>query len=114
VGTTALVLISSATSGQTAGYSLIAVGLFNSIMFPTIFSLAIEGAGPRTAEASGLLCMAIVGGAVVPYLTGVTADHVGLSLALLVPAVCYVFIFVYGLLARSSTAVEDSPVTVAP
>ncbi len=110
VGTTALVILSSISSGQLAGYSLIAVGLFNSIMFPTIFSLAIEGAGRRTAEASGLLCMAIVGGAAVPFVTGVTADHIGLSLALLVPAVCYVFIFIYSLFAHGQKPAEDSMV----
>lgn len=107
VGTTALVLTSCFTSGPTAGYALIAVGLFNSIMFPTIFTLAIEGQGKRTAEASGLLCMAIVGGAAIPYLTGKAADHIGLTLAMLVPAACYVVIFLYGLFAHGHKVVED-------
>lgn len=114
VGGVGLVLLSAGSSGHVAGYALIAVGLFNSIMFPTIFSLSIEGAGPRTGEASGLLCMAIVGGAVIPYLTGKAADHIGLSLALLVPAVCYALIFAYGLFAHAHKAAVDAPVTVAP
>ena len=72
----------------------------NSIMFPTIFSLAIEGLGASTSRGSGLLCQAIVGGAIVPLATGWTADQVGIGLALLVPAACYVVIASYGWYAR--------------
>jgi len=87
--------------GTVAAATLLAVGLFNSIMFPTIFTLAIEGEDADTPEASALLCMAIVGGAIVPVLTGAAADRVGLSLALLVPAICYVWIAIYGLIAAA-------------
>jgi len=88
-GVIALLLTSANTIGVVSGWSLLAVGLCNSIMFPTIFSLASEGLGKRAAEGSGVICVAIVGGAVVPLLTGHAADHWGLKAALLVPALCY-------------------------
>jgi FHS family L-fucose permease-like MFS transporter len=99
-GAITLLLISSHSSGALAGYSLLAVGLCNSIMFPTIFSLASEGLGRRAADGSGIICVAIVGGAVVPLITGFAADHVGLQLAMLVPAVCYAVIAAFGVFAR--------------
>jgi MFS transporter, FHS family, L-fucose permease len=88
------------SAGMIAAVTVLAIGLCNSIMFPTIFTLAIEHLGDDTPRGSGLLCLAIVGGAVIPLLTGFTADHVGLSLALLVPALCYLWIAAYGMLAR--------------
>jgi MFS transporter, FHS family, L-fucose permease len=99
-GVLTLLLISSHTSGAVSGWSLLAIGLCNSIMFPTIFSLASEGLGPRAASASGLIGVAIVGGAVVPPLTGHMADLIGLKAALLVPAICYAGILSYGIYAR--------------
>jgi FHS family L-fucose permease-like MFS transporter len=95
-----LLAVSAQSSGALSGYSLLAIGLFNSIMFPTIFSLASEGLGERAAQGSGIICMAIVGGAVVPYLTGRVADVTGLKLALWVPAVCYAIIVAFGIYAR--------------
>jgi FHS family L-fucose permease-like MFS transporter len=95
-----LLIISANSNGFISGWSLLAIGLFNSIMFPTIFSLASEGLGPRAAEGSGVIGMAIVGGAIVPLLTGLAADSWGLKLALAVPAVCYVGILLYGWFAR--------------
>ncbi|HBI70445.1 MAG TPA: glucose/galactose MFS transporter [Massilia sp.] len=83
-----LLLVSANSTGMVSGWSLLAVGLFNSIMFPTIFSLASEGLGERAAEGSGLICVAIVGGAIVPLITGHAADLVGLKMALAVPAIC--------------------------
>jgi FHS family L-fucose permease-like MFS transporter len=77
-------------------WSLIAVGLFNSIMFPGIFTLAISGLGPHTGDASGVLVAAIIGGAIVPELQGVLADHVGLQLSFVLPAICYLYIAFYG------------------
>jgi MFS transporter, FHS family, L-fucose permease len=96
----ALLLISANTDGAVAGWSLLAVGLFNSIMFPTIFSLACEGLGPRAAEGSGIICMAIVGGAIVPWITGHAADWHGWQFALTVPALCYAGILSFGVYAR--------------
>jgi FHS family L-fucose permease-like MFS transporter len=96
----ALLLISANTDGAVAGWSLLAVGLFNSIMFPTIFSLACEGLGPQAAEGSGIICMAIVGGAIVPWITGHAADWHGWQFALTVPALCYAGILSFGVYAR--------------
>ncbi len=104
-GAIALILISANSTGAVAGYSLLAIGLMNSIMFPTIFSLASEGLGTRAAEGSGVIATAIVGGAIIPPLTGHLADvsH-SLQFALALPAACYVVIFLYGLYARKSVA----------
>lgn len=99
-----LLIVSGNSTGSIAGWSLLAIGLFNSIMFPTIFSLASEGLGPRAAEGSGVIGMAIVGGAIVPLLTGHAADIWGLKLALTVPAVCYAGILLYGWFARRPVA----------
>jgi len=96
----ALLAVSASSAGLVSGWSLLAIGLFNSIMFPTIFSLACEGLGRRAAEGSGIICMAIVGGAIVPLLTGMVADITGLKLALAVPALCYAGILGFGLYAR--------------
>jgi FHS family L-fucose permease-like MFS transporter len=101
VGAILLILISTNTTGVVSGYSLLAIGLMNSIMFPTIFSLASERLGPRAADGSGIINIAIFGGAVVPLLTGMIADVTGrLSVALLLPAVCYLVIAAFGIYAR--------------
>jgi FHS family L-fucose permease-like MFS transporter len=92
----ALLLTSATGSGAVSAWSLLAVGLFNSIMFPTIFSLASEGLGARAAEGSGIMCVAIVGGAIIPPLTGHAADVLGWKMALMVPAACYCCILAYG------------------
>jgi FHS family L-fucose permease-like MFS transporter len=102
--TITLLLVSANTTGMVSGWALLAVGLFNSIMFPTIFSLACEGLRERAAEGSGLICMAIVGGAIVPLITGTAADAVGLKMALGVPAVCYAIILCFGVFARRPRA----------
>jgi MFS transporter, FHS family, L-fucose permease len=96
----ALNLGSGLSSGAVAGWLLILVGLFNSIMFPTIFSLATEGMDREAPQASGILCTAIVGGAFVPPLFGLVADVGGLALALIVPIVCYAVIGLFGLYAN--------------
>jgi FHS family L-fucose permease-like MFS transporter len=101
LGAILLILWSANSAGVFAGYALLAIGLMNSIMFPTIFSLASEGLGERAADGSGIICMAIVGGAVVPPLTGHLADISGsLSVALALPAFCYAMIAAFGLYAR--------------
>lgn len=94
-----VILIGSAMGlgGPAAMWLLLAVGVFNSIMFPTIFSLALEGLGELTSRGSGLLCMAIVGGAIVPLLQAVLADGIGLLMSFSVPLVCYLYIGWYGL-----------------
>jgi FHS family L-fucose permease-like MFS transporter len=104
-----LLFTSAHSSGALAAWSLLAVGLFNSVMFPTIFSLASEGLGPRAKQGSGLLSMAIVGGAIVPYIAGHLADWRGLQFALLAPAVCYAGILAFGVYARHAAVDADLP-----
>jgi len=93
----ALVAVSMLTGGPTAMWSILAVGLFNSIMFPTIFSLGVAELGPLTGDGSGILNMAIVGGAILPVIQGAIADQFGLHHAFLLPIVCYLYILYYGL-----------------
>jgi MFS transporter, FHS family, L-fucose permease len=92
-----LLVTSMLTHGPTAMYSVIAIGLFNSIMFPTIFALGIERLGPLTDKASSLLIMAIVGGALIPLAQGALADSIGLQLSFILPLLCYGYILFYGL-----------------
>jgi FHS family L-fucose permease-like MFS transporter len=99
---------SSGSAGMVAAVSILSVGLFNSIMFPTIFALAVEGMGARTPQASGIICLAIVGGAIIPLITGAVADFAGLHFALLVPAVCYIWIAFYGLFAARHRISPDA------
>lgn len=99
-GAIALIAISANSTGAVAGYTLLAVGLMNSIMFPTIFSLACEKLGPRAADGSGIINVAIAGGAVIPAIYGALADTVGLAAALTLPALCYAIILNFGIFAR--------------
>lgn len=93
----ALLAVTMASGGQVAVYSVVAIGLFNSIMFPTIFALGIERLGPLTNKGSSLLIMAIVGGAAVPFLQGLLADAIGLHRSFVLPLLCYGYIIFYGL-----------------
>jgi FHS family L-fucose permease-like MFS transporter len=96
-GAITLILISTNSEGTLAGYSLLAIGLMNAIMFPTIFSLACEGLGPRAADGSGIINVAIFGGAVVPLATGIIVDSSGsIATGLLLPAACYAVIAAFG------------------
>ena len=95
-----LLATAGASTGVLSAGALLAIGLFNSIMFPTIFTLASEGLGSRAHEGSGIICVAIVGGAVVPLMTGHAADIVGLKAALAAPAACYAGIVAFGIYAR--------------
>lgn len=109
-GALALVAISMLTTGHLAVGSILLVGLFNSIMFPTIFTLAIVGLGPLTGEGSGLLIMAIVGGAAIPVLQGMIADKVGIHHAFVLPLICYLYIAYYGLIgSKVRHSREQSP-----
>ena len=94
--TIALILFSGLSSGAIAGWSIVFVGFFNSLMFPTIFSLGTEGLTDDAPRASGIMCTAIVGGALVPPLFGLVADGAGLKLALAVPIICYAIIASFG------------------
>lgn len=92
-----LLILAIFSSGSLAMWSLLLIGLFNSIMFPTIFSLSLNGLGKCTSQGSGILCLAIVGGAIVPLLQGIFADNIGLQPAFVIPIFCYLFIVYYGL-----------------
>ncbi len=92
-----LVTVAMLASGPLAMWALLLIGLCNSIMFPTIFSLAITGLKQHTSQGSGILCLAIVGGAIVPMAQAMLADTLGVQLSLVIPLVCYVFIAYYGL-----------------
>jgi len=94
-GAIAMLVVAMSTTGIVSGYALLSIGLLNAIMFPTIFTLACAGLGPRAAEGSGIICMAIVGGAIVPPLTGWLADQSSLRLSLAAPIVCYAVIALF-------------------
>ncbi|MFT4576636.1 MAG: FHS family L-fucose permease-like MFS transporter [Polaribacter sp.] len=91
-----MIVISISTTGLISMWSILAVGLFNSIMFPTIFTLSLEGLGDLKAQASGLLCMAIVGGAIIPFFFGSLIDGLGFKTAFLLVIACYAYILFYG------------------
>ena len=91
-----LTLVALLTTGGVAAVAILAIGLFNSIMFPTIFTLAIDGLGENTPKGSALLCMAIVGGAIIPVAQGFIADQTGLHASMMLPIGCYAFIAWYG------------------
>jgi FHS family L-fucose permease-like MFS transporter len=91
-----LVIVSMLTFGHFAMWSILLVGFFNSIMFPTIFTLGIAELGPLTGKASGLLVAAIVGGAIIPLAEGALADRIGIHHAFILPVLCYCYIAFYG------------------
>lgn len=92
-------------SGQFAAIAILSIGLFNSIMFPTIFSQTVIGLNDEdTPKAAALLCMGIVGGAILPLVTGYAADHIGLSLALIVPILGYAWLVYFGLFIHRQNA----------
>jgi MFS transporter, FHS family, L-fucose permease len=91
-----LVLMTIIGSGHIAMWTILSVGLFNSIMFPTIFSLAVNGLGKHRGQGSGILCAAIVGGAILPVVQGLFADRIGIQTAFFIPVLCYLYIAYYG------------------
>jgi len=91
-----LVSVSMLTFGHMAMWSILLVGLFNSIMFPSIFTLGVDGLGPLTGDGSALLIAAIIGGAIVPELQGFLADRIGIHHAFFLPVLCYLYIAYYG------------------
>ena len=97
-----LIIITMISDGAIAMWSILAVGLFNSIMFPTIFSLAIHDLKDATSHGAGVLCLAIVGGAIIPLVQGILADYIGIQLAFILPALCYGYIFYYALVGFAS------------
>jgi FHS family L-fucose permease-like MFS transporter len=102
-----LVTISMLTFGHVAMWSILLVGLFNSIMFPSIFTLGVEGLGPLTGKGSALLIAAIVGGAIIPELQGILADRIGIHHAFAIAAVCYLYIAYYGFKGSQRTVAAE-------
>jgi FHS family L-fucose permease-like MFS transporter len=108
VAATLFVFMSMFTSGQVAIWAVVICGFFNSIMFPNIFALGIAGLGPMTSKGSGLIMTAVVGGAVVPYLLGKAADVIGIQHALIIPAICYIYITFYGFVGSKPTRIVQA------
>lgn len=106
-----LLIIAMSSAGKVAMWSVLGIGLFNSIMFPTIFTLGLARLGRHTGEGSGVLCMAIVGGAIVPVVQGYFADTIGLLPSFVVPAVCYAYIVFYGLKGHVVRSVRDAEIS---
>ena len=110
-----LVVVSILTHGQTAMWTIIAVGLVNSVMFPSIFTIGLAGLGPLTSKGSSLMVAAIVGGALIPLAEGHLADAIGVQHAFFIPAVCYIYIALFGFLGgRRSEHVNAIPVPLVP
>jgi MFS transporter, FHS family, L-fucose permease len=105
---TFFVFVSMFSTGQVAIWAIVICGFFNSIMFPNIFALGIAGLGPLTSKGSGLIMTAVVGGAVVPLALGKAADAIGIQHALIIPAICYLFIAYYGLWGSKSTRIVQA------
>ena len=104
-----LLAVTVSSGGVVAMVAILAIGLCNSIQFATIFTLAIDGLGEHTAQGSGVLCTAIVGGAVIPPLYGALADAVGVQPAFLVLTLCYGTIAAYGLSRARVTPAPSLP-----
>src|SRR5215469_2468166 len=97
ISTSVLVAISMLSNGHVAMWSIILVGFFNSIMFPSIFTLGIAELGPLTGDGSGIMIMAIVGGAIIPVAQGAIADRIGIHHAFFLPVICYLYILFFAL-----------------
>ena len=102
-----MIIVSMNSTGDVAMWSILAVGFFNSIMFPTIFTLAVKGLGSMTSKGSGLVCQAIVGGALIPLVQGVAADSIGIQLSFIVPMLCYIYIGWYALNGSEVTSINS-------
>ena len=102
-----MIIVSMNSTGDVAMWSILAVGFFNSIMFPTIFTLAVKGLGSMTSKGSGLVCQAIVGGALIPLVQGVAADSIGIQLSFIVPMLCYIYIGWYALNGSQETSTDS-------
>ncbi len=101
-GAVAMIIVSMATTGFVSMWAILAVGLFNSIMFPTIFTLAIEGLDDLKPQGSGILCTAIVGGAIIPPMYGLLTDNIGFKMAFILCILCYGYILWYGFSRRNA------------
>ncbi len=111
-GACLLVIVSMLSHGPTAMVTILLVGFFNSVMFPSIFTLGLANLGPMTSKGSSLMVMAIVGGALLPLLEGSIADKIGVQHAFIIPTLCYTFIAAFGFAARNLLVARDpAPIT---
>jgi FHS family L-fucose permease-like MFS transporter len=101
-----LIFITIFSSGYTSMITVLLIGLFNSIMFPTIFSLALDGLGKLTVQGSSILCLSIVGGAVIPTLQGVLADLFTIQSAFILPALCYLYVMFFAITTLSNQTIS--------
>jgi FHS family L-fucose permease-like MFS transporter len=114
IGAFCLVVISLLTHGHLAMIAMLAVGFCNSIMFPSIFTLGIQDLGPLTSKGSSILIAAILGGAVIPKLQGIVADHIGLHRSFFIPALCYIYITVFAIVAIKRPVARNSLLPIEP
>ncbi|WP_228893474.1 MFS transporter [Pseudoduganella aquatica] len=114
VAASLLLLAGMFSHGYVAVLAVVAIGLFNSVMFPNIFTLGIGGMGVLTGKASSLQIMAIVGGAIVPLLQGVLADRIGVQLSFVLPLLCYAFVAYYGYRGSRLDGVESAAGAARP
>jgi FHS family L-fucose permease-like MFS transporter len=114
IGAFALVVITLLTSGHVAMGAVLAVGFCNSIMFPSIFTLGIQDLGPLTSKGSSLLIASILGGAVIPKLQGILANHIGLQPSFILPAICYIYIAIFGIVAIRRPVARDALIPSEP
>jgi FHS family L-fucose permease-like MFS transporter len=108
-----LVAITMMSTGHLAIGSIILVGLFNSIMFPSIFTLGLAGLGELTSKGSSLMVAAIVGGALLPLAEGHLADRIGVQHAFIIPAICYIYIAIFGIIASRRKDINQDPRHIA-
>ncbi|GAA4836361.1 L-fucose:H+ symporter permease [Algivirga pacifica] len=106
-GIISLLVLAMLTTGSIAMWALVGVGIFNSIMWPNIFTIAISGLGKYTSQGASLLVMSILGGALIPLLQGIAADVMGVQLSFIVPLCCYLYILAYGVMSHRWKKEED-------
>jgi FHS family L-fucose permease-like MFS transporter len=94
--------------------AILAVGFCNSIMFPSIFTLGIQDLGPLTSKGSSLLIASILGGAIVPKCQGILANHIGLQPSFILPAICYIYVAIFGIFAIRRPVARDTLIPVEP
>ena len=94
--------------------AVLAVGFCNSIMFPSIFTLGIQDLGPLTSKGSSLLIASILGGAIIPKLQGILANHIGLQPSFILPAICYIYVAIFGIMAIRRPVARDTLIPVEP
>jgi FHS family L-fucose permease-like MFS transporter len=114
IGAFALVIITLLTSGHVAMGAILAVGFCNSIMFPSIFTLGIQDLGPLTSKGSSLLIASILGGAIIPKLQGILANHIGLQPSFILPAICYIYVAIFGIMAIRRPVARNTLIPVEP